>query len=68
MSELQLALSGREMPGETVMQPSDLAWHRNAGCRRSVRHGTGRHSTGASRPRCSPLPGRPRTPGASRRY
>jgi hypothetical protein len=26
MSELQLALSGREMPGEIVMQPSDLAW------------------------------------------
>lgn len=26
ISELQLALSGREMPGETVMQPSDLAW------------------------------------------
>ncbi len=26
MNELQLALSGREMPGETVMQPSDLAW------------------------------------------
>jgi hypothetical protein len=26
MRELQLALSGREMPGETVMQPSDLAW------------------------------------------
>jgi hypothetical protein len=26
MNELQSALSGREMPGETVMQPSDLAW------------------------------------------
>ena len=26
MNELQLALSGREMPGEPVMQPSDLAW------------------------------------------
>lgn len=26
MNELQLALSGREMPGDTVMQPSDLAW------------------------------------------
>jgi hypothetical protein len=26
MSELELALSGLEMPGETVMQPSDLAW------------------------------------------
>lgn len=26
INELQLALSGREMPGEPVMQPSDLAW------------------------------------------
>ena len=26
MNELQLVLSGREMPGEPVMQPSDLAW------------------------------------------
>lgn len=26
MSELQCALSGREMPVETVMQPADLAW------------------------------------------
>lgn len=26
MNELQLALSGREMPDEPLMQPSDLAW------------------------------------------
>jgi hypothetical protein len=26
MNDLQLALSGREMPGQPVMQPSDLAW------------------------------------------